>query len=126
MISLSSEVLFHLGPLPVTNTLIDTLFVDLILLGLVLYVRAHLSLIPNFFQTILEFAFEGLNSLTVSTAESHAKQIFPFVMTFFLFIMISNFSGLLPLLPDIGVFQDGKLVPILRSASTDLNTTLAL
>lgn len=126
MISLSSEVLFHLGPLPVTNTLLDMLFVDVVLLVLIWFVRKNLSLIPSLFQTIFEFAFDALNSLTASTSEKHARQIFPYVMSFFLFIMISNFSGLLPLLPDFGVYEDGKLVPFIRSASTDLNTTLAL
>jgi F-type H+-transporting ATPase subunit a len=126
MISLASEVLFHIGPLPVTNTLLDTLFVDLVLVALILYVRKNLSLIPGLFQTMFEFAFDALNSLTVSTSESHARKIFPYVMSFFLFIMISNFSGLLPLIPDFGVFQNGKFIPFIRSSSTDLNTTLAL
>jgi F-type H+-transporting ATPase subunit a len=126
MISLSSEVLFHLGPLPVTNTLIDMFLVDIVLVTLAIYVRNKIALVPNLFQTIIEFAFDGLNSLTASTAEVHAKKIFPFVFTFFLFIMVSNFSGLLPILPDVGIFHDGKLVPLIRSASTDLNTTLAL
>lgn len=126
MISLSSEIIFHLGPLPVTNTLLDTLLVDAILIGIVIYVRRTISLVPGFFQTIIELAFEALNSLTTSTAEDRAKAIFPYVMSFFLFILVANLSGLLPVLGAIGFYENGKLVPLFRSASSDLNTTLSL
>lgn len=126
MVSLASEILFHIGPLPVTNTLLDTLLVDAILIGIVYYLRRNITLVPGFFQTVTELAFEGLHSLTTQTSEHHAKQIFPYVMSFFLFILITNLTGLFPVLGAIGFFDNGKLTPLFRSASSDLNTTLSL
>jgi F-type H+-transporting ATPase subunit a len=73
---------------------------------------------------------EGFYNLTESVAGKRAMLIFPFVMSFFLFILVSNWSGLFPILTSIGFFQAGEhgkeFIPLIRSASTDLNTTLAL
>jgi F-type H+-transporting ATPase subunit a len=60
--------------------------------------------------------------------ERKAKKIFPYIATFFLFILLSNWFGLLPgvgtiLTPDI---HTHKLVPLLRGATADLNITLGL
>jgi F-type H+-transporting ATPase subunit a len=54
----------------------------------------------------------------------------PFVMSFFFFILISNWMGLLPGVGSIGQIvstEEGNMfVPYLRGATADLNTTLAL
>jgi F-type H+-transporting ATPase subunit a len=71
---------------------------------------------------------EGFYNLTESVAAERTMKIFPFVMTFFLFILISNWSGLLPVITSVGFFhgEEKEFIPLFRSASTDLNTTLAL
>ena len=126
MTSLAPEVLFSIGKFPITNTVIDTLLVDAIILGLVLYIHKKHSVIPTFFQTLIELAMEQFYSLTESTAGKYTKQIFPYVMTFFLFIIISNYSELIPVITGIYVHKGTDMVPLIRSASSDLNLTLAL
>ena len=55
---------------------------------------------------------------------------FPIVTTFFLFILCSNWFGLVPGTGSIGVWHvvhgELELVPILRPANSDLNLTIAM
>jgi len=126
MVSFESEIIFHLGPINITNTLLDTLLVDIILVGGSVFVSKKLSIIPNFFQAALESIVEVFYDLTKSVSQARVEAIFPFVLSFFLFILLVNWSGLIPGVGTIGFLEDKKLVPILRSATSDLNTTLAL
>jgi len=120
--TLAPDTLFYLGSFPITNTVIDTIFVDAIIFSLVIYINKNISVIPTFFQTVIELATEQFHSLTESTAGEHTTKIFPFVMSFFLFVLIANYSELLPIITGITV----KGAPLVRSTSSDLNTTLAL
>ncbi len=126
MVSLAPDTLFSIGSFPITNTVTDTLLVDAAVLGLAYYIHKKHSVVPTFFQTIIELIVEQFYSLTESTAGKYTMQIFPFVMSFFLFILIANYSELIPLITSVGVYQHNELVPLVRSASSDLNTTLAL
>jgi len=126
MTSLAPEVLFSVGKFPITNTVIDTLLVDAIVLSIVVYIQKKAAIVPTFFQTLIELAMEQFYSLTESTAGKYTMQIFPYVMTFFLFILIANYSELLPIITSVGVTRDGQFIPLVRSASSDLNLTLGL
>ncbi len=126
MVTLSAEPIFHLGPLTVTNTLLDTLIVDVVLLALTWYVSKKASVIPTIFQATIEMVIDTFYDLTESVAGKKTKEIFPYVMTFFLFILIANWSGLLPIITNLGFYHGKEFTPLIRSTSTDLNTTLAL
>lgn len=132
MISLSAETLFHLGPLPVTNSLLATWVVVLILVILALVVRRRVALVPRGFINVVEVVIEWLLNLCDSVTNDRAlsKKFFPLVATFFLFILTSNYLGLLPFFGPIGLreMHEGKevLVPLFRSGAADLNFTLAL
>lgn len=125
-LSLSSDVLAHIGSLPITNTLLDTLFVDAALLGLTYYVYKKTSVVPGFIQVLIELTVNLFYELTESVAGSQTYKIFPYVMSFFIFILFANWSGLLPIISDFGFYHGSNFTPLLRSPSTDLNTTLAL
>ena len=45
---------------------------------------------------------------------------------FFLFILLANWSGLIPGFGTIGFWRNGDFVPLLRAATSDLNLTLGL
>jgi F-type H+-transporting ATPase subunit a len=126
MISLAAEPIAHLGPVTITNTLADTVLVDIILITLAWYVNKHASVIPSIFQGLIELVIEQFYNLTATVSPENAMKIFPFMMSFFLFILISNFSGLFPVLTALGFYHGEEFTPLFRSASTDLNTTLAL
>jgi F-type H+-transporting ATPase subunit a len=130
MTSLAAEPIFHIGSVTITNTIIDTLLVDVAIIGLAWYIYKHHSVVPNFFQSCIEMVIEGFYNLTESVTQERAMKVFPYVMTFFLFILFANWSGLLPVFTAIGVHHTGEhgdeLIPLIRSASTDLNVTVAL
>lgn len=130
MASFAPEVFFQIGKFPITNTVINTILVDGFLLTLAFWVSRHVALIPGKLQNAVEYVIGGLYNFTESIAYEKAPKIFPFFMTFFLFILISNWSGLIPGINTFGLITHvhGKIevVPLIRAATSDLNTTLAL
>ena len=80
------------------------------------------------FEVILEGALDLVDQVTNDRKIS--IRIFPFVFSLFIFILINNWLGLLPIFGSIGLLvQEGTtsaFVPFLRSGTADINTTLAL
>ena len=126
MVSFGPETILSIGSVKVTNTLLDTLVVDIILIGGSYFVSKKISAVPNLVQASIESLVEIFYNLTESVAENRSAKIFPYVITFFLFILLANWTGLIPGFGTVGFFEDHKFIPILRSATSDLNTTLAL
>ena len=66
----------------------------------------------------------------VTGDDKRARLFFPIVGTIFLFILFSNWLGLLPGTGSIGIWgiHEGNLalIPLLRPAGSDLNLTLAI
>lgn len=126
MASFVPELIFHVGSFPITNTLLDTFIIDLIIIAGIFAIQKNISYVPNTLQNITEMAIDGFYDLTASISPKHVKQIFPWVMTFFLFILLSNWSGLIPGFGTIGFHRGSDFVPLLRAASSDINFTLGL
>lgn len=129
-IVLAPEAIAHIGQFPITNTMLVSWGVMFFLIIISLLATRKVQLVPsglqNFFEMIIEFAYQTVEDL----AASKAKIIFPIVMTFFLFIITANWLGLFPGFGTIGFneIKDGKIefIPLLRSINSDLNMTLAL
>ncbi len=109
MAAFAPDVIAQLGPLPITNTLLHTLVVDAVLIFLALHVSKNITKIPRGVQNIIEPVIEGMYSLTesIATSKEATRRIFPYIMTFFLFIFTANFTGLLPGVGTIGFFEKG-------------------
>jgi F-type H+-transporting ATPase subunit a len=82
---------------------------------------------------VLELIFEGALSFieSVTQDKKQALAFFPLIMTIFLFVLLSNWIGLLPGLGTIGLLHhnaegQATIIPFLRSTSADLNFTMAL
>ncbi len=131
-IEIAAEILFTIFGFPVTNTLIMTWIVLALLVYLAFRISRSMSMIPKTLQNIGEIMLESFLGLMAGMMHSRklAEQYVPIVATIFLFILISNWFGILPGVGTIGIYEqhEGKqlLVPILRSAASDLNVTLAL
>ncbi len=126
MVPFAPEPIVRLGFFNVTNTLLDAILVDIIIIGIIFAMRKRLSLVPGRFQTVVETILQEFYNLTYSVAGSNASKIFPYFMTFFIFILIANWSGLIPGISAVGLRENGTLVPFLRAATSDLNVTLGL
>jgi len=122
-ISMGAEKLFYLGPIPITNTILTTWVVMVLLVTLAFVVRKRISLIPGALQSIVEMVIETVYNLVKNIAgERIGNIIFPLIMTLFLFILTANWLGLLPGFGTITYHH----VPIFRPPNSDLNTTLAM
>ncbi|MHB8172386.1 MAG: F0F1 ATP synthase subunit A [Thermincolia bacterium] len=57
----------------------------------------NMKLVPSGFQNVVEFLIEGLYGLLESMMdEERIKKYFPLLCTLFLYILVSNYFGLLP------------------------------
>jgi F-type H+-transporting ATPase subunit a len=134
---LAAEPIFYIGSLPITNTIINA---TLTMVGFVIFAflinravklygsdKAPRGLL-NFFESILELLYQYFD--TVTRDRKKTIQFLPLVGTLFLFILVSNWIGLLPGVGSIGrwLVHEGhvELIPVFRPANTDLNLTLAM
>jgi F-type H+-transporting ATPase subunit a len=135
---IAAEPIFNIAKLPVTNSLINSF---LALLGFIVFAfflnrgikkfytndKAPKGVV-NFFESVLDFLLGYVDQVTHDRKKS--LKFLPLVGSLFLFILISNWMGLLPGTGSIGVYQiihgERELVPFLRPANTDLNMTLAM
>lgn len=115
-------------PIPVTNSLLTTWLTMAVLVLFALWVRGGIRDVPTGRQNIAEMLVEAFYGLSESIAGAKwAVSFFPIVITIFLFVLISNWIDLLtPILAAVGIEEHGKIIPILRSPSTDLNFTVGL
>lgn len=131
-ISLAPEAIAHVGSMPITNSLLMGSVTALILIIVALFAQRKISLLPtklqNFWELMIEQALNFMDNITQDRKKS--LQVFPIVFTIFIFVLLSNWLGLLPGAGSIGrMAQEGQrqiIIPFIRSASADLNFTLAL
>jgi F-type H+-transporting ATPase subunit a len=129
-IVLKPEVLGSIGFLPITNTLIVSWMVIIILIVAGILAGRKVSLVPsglqNFFELVLDYGYNTVHEMV----GNRTYVIFPVVMTFFLYIITANWIGLFPGFGTIGfnAVEHGEtvFVPLFRSINSDLNMTLSL
>lgn len=130
MSAFAPEILTEVAHFPITNTLVNTLLVDGILLGIVYITAKKVTLVPSMAQNIAESIIQPMYEMVESIAGNRVVHIFPYFMTFFVFILFANWSGLIPGIGTFGFFhhtEEGKeLIPLFRGATSDVNTTFAL
>lgn len=128
-ISFSAEQLFSIAGFPVTNTLILA-WITMFILGVFgAAATFKLNLVPGGVQNIAEVIIEkGYDFIKgVMGSDRDTERVFPFVITFFIFILLSNWLGLIPGVGTVGISADhgNHFFPFLRAPASDLNTTLA-
>ena len=138
MPSTGPETLMSISGFHVTNTLLATLLVDLVIVAVIIVVRRRLSLAPGRLQAVVESIVEYLQGIIDQVAGPRSSLIFPWVAVFFIYIALSNLIGLLPGFGTLGFYSKadpwwgGFLylhlpdLPLLHVSTADLNVTLAL
>ncbi|QQS20833.1 MAG: F0F1 ATP synthase subunit A [Candidatus Moraniibacteriota bacterium] len=127
-ISIAAEELFRWGGFPITNTILLTLAISSLLILFSTTFFRKLKKVPGPFQAAVEVIFESLWNLVGEVAgdERLARKFFPIIATVFFFVLFSNWVELMPGLGTVGIRHGEEITPFLRSASADLNMTLAL
>jgi F-type H+-transporting ATPase subunit a len=105
-VALSGEPIFSDGPAWLTNSIITTIVVDIVLLVLAVLATTRMKLIPSGWQNVMEAVIEGLYNLAESVAGRDARKYFPWVATVFFFVIIANWSGLIPGVGSIGFYHE--------------------
>jgi F-type H+-transporting ATPase subunit a len=127
-ISLSAEEIFHIGNFPVTNSVLLAFVALVVLVVFAIIMRRKLAMVPGGVQNIVEVIIDGALGLMDSVLGDRRKseKYLPIVFTVFIFILCSNWLGLLPGVGSLTVRSTSGTVPLFRSPAADLNFTLAL
>lgn len=93
----TANFLFSIGPLEVTKTVVS-MWVIIAVLGLVSWLATRrLKDVPGPIQNAAEMAVTKLQEYFTGTmGAENARRYFPIMATYFIFILVSNYSGLLP------------------------------
>ncbi len=111
-ISVSAEKLFTLfGVLPVTNSLLATWCVMFFLTVVAVLTTRKMQIVPSGLHNIFEAIFEAFLQLFENVLEDKglARKIFYFITTLFIFILCSNWFGLIPGVGSIGFFNKPEI-----------------
>lgn len=131
-IPLNAVEIFHIGPLPITNSMLVTWLVSL---GIILFARLatrRMQDVPSGAQNLLEWLVEGLYDFLAGIIGSTlAKKTFWFFATIFIFILSANWFGLIPGVGTVGWGHTGEhgfvvTEPFFRGVNADLNMTFAM
>jgi F-type H+-transporting ATPase subunit a len=123
---------FRIGPFPVTNSMLVTWLVALGLIAFAQRAMRNVQAVPegaqNFWEWLVESLYDFLESIV---GPGLAKRTFWFFLTLFIFILFTNWFGLLPGVGTIGwgeASAHGFTVtrPLLRGGNADLNMTFAM
>jgi F-type H+-transporting ATPase subunit a len=138
-ISIAPEQLFTLFGFPITNTFLCTWIVIAVLFFVCYLGTRRQDLIPSGIQNAFEWLVEGLLGLVESVSgKEKGRKFFPFVASFFIFILFANLLDVIPGVDTIGHIEElsqggllwgeesNKIIGWLRPPTTDLNLTLAM
>ena len=106
-ISIKAETIQTLGPVDITNTMLTSWIVVIIMVTIVYLGTRRRDLVPRGFQNMFEAALEAFYNLVVSVAgEKNGRRFFPVVATIFFFILVSNLLSLFPMFSVIGLVRE--------------------
>jgi F-type H+-transporting ATPase subunit a len=138
--------------LPITNSLVMTILVDLVLLLVIIFGARNMQLVPRGFQNLVEVVVEGFYNFALGIDRRNVSKFFPLPATIFIFFLVANMLGLIPGVGSIGICVAAApeaaaapaaasssilsglpgycgagniLIPWLRAPAADLNVTFA-
>lgn len=129
-VSPSPYVLFEIPgtDIPVTNSMVMSWVISLILIVVIRAMVGKPKMVPGRGQAIVENLLGGIRGILAPiVGRRMIGPTFPILIGFFVFILIHNWSGLLPGVGAFGYYDDhGHLRYWMRPGNADLNMTLAL
>ena len=127
-VSLSPYKLTEIFGLPVTNSILTTWVISILFILVIRFSVGAPKLIPGRGQAVIENLVGGLRDLLLPIVGKKAfSMAFPLLIGLFIFIMIHNWSGLIPGVGVFGFYDDsGDLKYWMRPASADLNATFGM
>ena len=110
-----------------TNSILVTAIVLGVIVWIVRSCTRKIEVIPGFGQNFLEAIVEGFyGAVEGILGDKMTRKSFGLLGTLFIFILISNWFGLLPGVGSIGWHEGDKFIPLLRPGTADMNMTIAM
>jgi F-type H+-transporting ATPase subunit a len=133
-LSLKAVPLFQIGEFSVTNSMLASWIVALVVILFAQIATRNIKTVPTGAQNFWEWLVESLyNFLESIIGHELVKKTFWFFATIFIFILFTNWAGLIPGVgtigwghsdPATGAFRIDR--PLMRGANADLNMTSAM
>lgn len=129
-VSLKAEPLFSIGPLNITNAILYGALVSFCIAFLMIWAARKISIKSNKgFSQIIEILVEFILGVLEGALGSRANAVkyAPVFGVYFLFIIFTNLSELLPIVgTTLTATINGTNTPLFRPFTADLNGTIAL
>src|SRR5262249_27434789 len=140
---------------PITNALVMTVLVDLLLVLVIIFGARNMQLVPRGFQNVVETVVEGFYNFALGIDRQNVAKFFPLPATIFIFFLVANMLALVPGVGSIGLCvpqaaeaaaaapaaaeasrsaftgfpgpcgAGNFIIPFLRAPAADLNVTFA-
>ena len=120
----------------ITNSIVVALIVLTVVMLFMRSATKKMELIPSGKQNFVEFVIEFLfNELEQLLGRKIALKVFPLLATIFIFILVTNWFGLVPGVGSVGFGEttyplvldaSQPYVPLLRPATADLNMNMGI
>jgi F-type H+-transporting ATPase subunit a len=101
----------------ISSTIITMWIVSIVTIVLLFFLTRGRSMLPGRAQNFIEWVYEQIEAFGMSLGGPEAKPFIPLFAGFFLYILLSNWSGLIP---PIGKVEE------LRAPTSDVNITIGL
>lgn len=101
----------------ITNTIVTMWIISVLLIVGLLFMTRKRDMIPGRAQNAIEALYDGLQGFALSLGGPAAKTYVPLFVTLFIYILLCNWSGLLPFVGRIELF---------RAPTSDVNITIGL
>lgn len=93
---LTSLPLFYVGPVSITRPVVTTWFIMVVLVILCHTATRRLAVVPDSRQAVLESIVTGIIGQIEDVTRRDARPFLPLIGTLFIFLVVSNLSGVLP------------------------------
>jgi F-type H+-transporting ATPase subunit a len=93
---LASAALFHIGPIPITEAVVVTWGIMVVLVVGSGLVRSRLVLVPGGIQVAFELIVDGVDGQIRDTMQVEPAHYRAFIGTLFVFILAANWCALIP------------------------------
>ncbi len=122
-ISIKAEPIFKIGNFQITNSLIlsAVVLIFFLIFAIVYKKNSNLKKKSKFYYFV-NFLLKAVYGLFEGVLKDKAMVFFPLLGSFFFFILLNNWFGLLPGVGSLLVFH----VPLFRGNNADLNATIFL
>lgn len=108
---LGPQLLFQLGPLAISDTVVTSWILLVLLMAVALWLSRRLQLSPNRSQTAVEGIIGTIEEAIRGVLPEHVTLVLPFIATLWIYLGCANLLG---------------LIPGLHSPTRDLSATAAL